>query len=316
MLPNLKEKLRNYGKELYLKVAQFLFESRENLSRRKYYFSNFTDAIKAYLKQGIIVEVGPGFYVPPALSLLQNLSEIEYVAIDGAWDEDDCHQKFYQSGGIREYREEFLLRDRNSYTHLHLIQAPAHSLPLRYGSADAILYFKVLSKLGDALVYNWKELKPSITRMHEKMFEGKLSRMREEDYKRLAIFTYHLLALEEARRIGRKKSKIIIVPAGRSEEEELENELRIYSNLLKNEFEVLEVERPTWTLKNGSEKKEIGHWQDRNNPSRKIFCIKNKSSKSFNGEKLIEWIKKCKLNIRESLLFKSLVEFLFQAGEA
>jgi hypothetical protein len=51
MLPNLKEKLRNYGKELYLKVAQFLFESRENLSRRKYYFSNFTDTIKAYLKQ-------------------------------------------------------------------------------------------------------------------------------------------------------------------------------------------------------------------------------------------------------------------------
>ena len=100
-----------------------------------------------------------------------------------------------------------MLRDRNSYTHLHLIQAPAHSLPLRYRSADAILYFKVLSKLGDAVVYNWKELKPSITRMHEKMFEGEMSRMREEDYKRLVILIYHLLALEEARRVGRKKIK-------------------------------------------------------------------------------------------------------------
>ena len=49
------------------------------------------------------------------------------------------------------------------------------------------------------------------------------------------------------------------MPAGRSEEEELENELGVYSNFLGNEFEILEVERQTWTLKNESEKKEIGH---------------------------------------------------------
>jgi len=142
-------------------------------------FSHFTEAAKTLFQKGVVVEIGPGFYVPPTLSILQNSNEdIEYIAIDGAWDYDDCFEKFYQVGEITNYRSEFLRQDKgNNYGHLHLIQAVAHFLPLRDRSVDGILCFKVLTKLHDAIIYIWKKLVNSLNKQHEKVLGDRLQKI-------------------------------------------------------------------------------------------------------------------------------------------
>ena len=119
--------------------------------------------------------------------------------------------------------------------------------------------------------------------------------------------TYELLVLDEARRVGRKG--IAIIPESESIEEEVIKDLKTYSEIIGDEFSMLKVKNPTWTIKKNGKEEEIGHWQD--NSSHSLICFYMNDSKSILGNELIEYLRRSKYNLCESKSFRDLCYRLF-----
>jgi len=70
-------------------------------------YRNFTEALIELFGIGkSILEIGPGIYTVPTISIIQNLKPKVYIAIDGAFDLDDSFRNFYQVGGLHYYRRD------------------------------------------------------------------------------------------------------------------------------------------------------------------------------------------------------------------
>jgi len=271
-------------------------------------YQNFSDAIKELFgKEKIVLEIGPGLYAVPAASILQNLEPSLYLALDGAFESEDASKNFNQIGGIKEYTKFLIALLGYKPSNLFTICGVAHALPLASKSVDYVLLVKTLFKLTDGALNTWKKMKNSII---EKFREIGIDSLTENECKQLTILAYGLLVLDEARRVS--KEGIAIIPEGKVLEEDMEEELKMYSELAGCRFRSVVVKRPTWSVRLKEENEEIGHWQD--NSSFKIIYLEVKNSKSLNKEMLIEYLKRRKAT--GSSYFKSLCSKLFQAGEA
>jgi hypothetical protein len=261
-------------------------------------YENFTEALKQLFSEDeTIVEIGPGIYVEPAISILQNIRPELYIAIDGAFSFDDCFHNFYQVGGIKEY----IQRIRESFgrvpNNLLAICSFSHFLPLNSKSSDNILFVETLWKLVDGALNSWDKIKDSIINKYRSLG---ISHLNENEYKKLTILTYEFLTLEEARRVGRKG--IAIIPESNFLEEERVKSLKIYSEITGNEFYLLKVKRPTWTIKENGKEVERGHWQD--NSSHSVIYLYINDSKPVSRNEIIDYLERS--NLCKSEFFKNL----------
>jgi len=273
-------------------------------------YQNFTDAIKELFdKEKIVLEIGPGLYAAPAASILQNLEPSLYLALDAAFESEDASKNFNQIGGIKEYSEFLITLLGYKPSNLFTICGVAHALPLASKSVDYILLVKTLFKLTDGALNSWEKMKNSLI---EKFREIGIDSLTENEYKQLTILAYELLVLEEARRVS--KEGIVIIPESKVLEEDLEEELKIYSELAGCQFRSVIVKKPTWSVRLKERNEEIDHWQD--NSTYKIYILELEvgNPKPLNKEMLIEYLKRRKAT--GSSYFKSLCSKLFQAGEA
>jgi len=268
-------------------------------------YKNFTEALKQlFTGDKIVAEVGPGIYIYSAISTLQYIKPEFCIAIDGARSFDDCWQNFTQIGGLEEYLNRIKEYFGNVPENLLSLNSLSHSLPLKSKSVDNILFIKTLWKLTDGALNSWDKIKNSIIDKYSKMGISYLS---EKEYKQLSILTYELLVLDEARRVGRKG--IAIIPESESIEEEMIKDLKIYSEIIGDEFSISKVESPTWTIKRNEKEVEIGHWQDNSSHSLIYFYIND--SKPISRDELIEYLRRSKYNLCESKSFKDLCHRLF-----
>ena len=268
-------------------------------------YKNFTEALKQlFTEYEIVAEVGPGIYIYPTISILQYINPKFYIAIDGATSFDHCWQRFSQIGGIKEYLKRIKEYFGNFPENLISLNSLSHSLPLKSKSIDNILFIKTLWKLTDGALNIWDKIKNSIIDNYSRMG---ISHLNEKEYKQLSILTYDLLVLEEARKVGRKG--IAIIPESESIEEEMIKDLKIYSEIIGDEFSISKVESPTWTIKRNGKEVEIGHWQDNSSRSLIYFYINN--SKPISRDELIEYLRRSKYNLCESKSFRDLCHRLF-----
>jgi hypothetical protein len=268
-------------------------------------YKNFTEALKQlFTEDEIVAEVGPGIYIYPTISIFQYINPKFYIAIDGATSFEDCWQNFNQIGGLEEYLKRIKEYLGNIPTNLLSVCSFPHLLPLKSKSVDSILFVKTLWKLTDGTLNSWDKMKNSIIDKYSKMG---ISYLNEKEYKQLSILTYELLVLEEARRVGRKG--IAIIPESESIEEEMIKDLKIYSEIIGDEFSISKVESPTWTIKRNEKEEEIGHWQE--NSSRSIIYFYMNGSKPISRDELIEYLRRSKYNLCESKYFGDLCYRLF-----
>jgi hypothetical protein len=268
-------------------------------------YKNFTEALKQLFNEDeIVAEVGPGIYIYPTISILQYINPKFYIAIDGATSFDHCWQRFSQIGGLEEYLKRIKEYFGNVPENLLSLSSLSHSLPLKSKSIDNILFVKTLWKLTDGALNSWNKVKNSIIDKYSKMG---ISYLNEKEYKQLSILIYELLVLEEARRVGRKG--IAIIPESESIEEEMIKDLKIYSEIISDEFSISKVESPTWTIKRNEKEVEIGHWQD--NSSHSIIYFYMNGSKPISRDELIEYLRRSKYNLCESKYFRDLCYRLF-----
>ena len=264
---------------------------------------NFTEAlIELFGIDKSILEVGPGIYTIPTISVIQNFRPKVYVAIDGAFDLNDAFRNFNQVGGLRHYGKDisdfFACLPHN----LLLVNGLAHRLPLRSESVDSVLFIKTLYKLTDGILNIWKRVKESIIEEYKK--RG-IDQLRKDEYKRLTISTYELLVLDEARRVG--KESIAIIPESSIVEKEVLEGIKIYSELTGNEFCVLNVQSPGWKIEEDGKVKVIGHWQD--NSSRKLVYLKIRNRNSITKEEISMYLRKRYENkLYKNISFRSLYE--------
>jgi hypothetical protein len=133
-------------------------------------YKNFTDALKQpFIEDEIVVEVGPGIYIYPTVSILQYINPKFYIAIDGATSFEDCWQNFNQIGGLEEYLKRIKEYEGNIPTNLLPICSFPHLLPLKSKNVDNILFVKTLWKLTDGTLNSWNKMKNSITDKYLKM---------------------------------------------------------------------------------------------------------------------------------------------------
>jgi len=274
-------------------------------------YGNFTEALVQLFEIGdSILEIGPGIYIAPTISILQNIRPKSYVAVDGALHSEDSFEKFNQIGGLQEYSRKIL----NFFGYLPHNLLPvcslAHSLPLSSKSVQNVLFVKTLSKLTDGILNYWEGAKKSVIEEYKR--RG-INNLEEKEYKTLSILTYSLLVLDEARRVGIKN--IVIIPESAYIEEETLNELKIYSDLTKSDLYVLDVKNPTWKIEEDGKIVEVGHWQD--NLVRKLVCLKIKNSAPMGKEEIVRYLKGIyKDESYKRTVFRSLYEKLLYAGEA
>jgi hypothetical protein len=282
------------------------------------FFKNFTELVcRLFEKDSVIVEIGPGNYIPPTISILQSLEsrlkiKPRYIAVDGAITADDAFYDFYQIGGLEEYIKRIGIFFDYLPPNLITICAFAHDLPLNTKSVGYVLLFKTLSKLTDGAMANWDKMKNSIIERFKKL--GILG-LDEDDYKKLTILAYSLLVLEEAARIARRG--IIIVPESEMEVKDLIEELQLYCKVKKIPMEVLYVESPTWSIRSESKIKEVGHWQD--NKTKVVIYLKTENYKPLSREGLILYLKylsEVSPSMCDIRFFGKLCEKLLYAGEA
>jgi len=248
-------------------------------------YNNFTEAVKKLFNENeIIVEVGPGTYIYPAISILQNVHPKAYIAIDGANTFDDALENFNQRGGIMEYFRKMKKFLDEMPGNIIAINSLAHQLPLKSKSSDNILFVKTLWKLVDGALNSWGKIKYSII---DKYKEIGISYLNESDYRKLLILTYPLIVLEESRRVGRKG--IAIIPEASLVYENMIRNLQIYSEITGSKFFVLKVRRPTWTIIENGIEREVEHWQD--NSSRNMIYIQTTNSAYLSRNEIIEYLK-------------------------
>jgi hypothetical protein len=192
----------------------------------------------------------------------------------------------------------------NIPTNLLTVCSFPHLLPLKSKNVDNILFVKTLWKLTDGALNSWNKVKNSIIDKYSKMG---IYYLNEKEYKQLSILTYWLLVLDEARRVGRKG--IAIIPESKFIEEEMIKELKIYSEIIGDEFSISKVKSPTWTIKKNEKEEEIGHWQE--NSSRSIIYFYMNGSKPISRDELIEYLRRSKYNLCESKYFIDLCYRLF-----
>ena len=269
-------------------------------------YRDFTEALRELF--GInksILEIGPGIYIEPAISAFQWLEPREYIAADGAFKMDEAHENFDQVGGLQDYRQHISNFFDFGYlpSNLLLVNSLAHMLPLRSESVDNILFVKTLFKLTDGIIVHcWEKAKEAIIEEHKK--RG-IDRLTEEEYRKLATYTYELLVLDEARRVG--KEGIIIIPEGILLEEELLEGIKIYSELTGNEFYVFEVGTQGWQIEEDGKVKVIGHWQD--NSTKKLIYLKIRNHNPLNKKGIAEYLRKrYESNLYKNIAFRSLYE--------
>jgi hypothetical protein len=277
------------------------------------FFKNFTELVcKLFEKDSVIVEIGPGNYIPPTISILQSLESPLYIAVDGAITADDAFYDFYQIGGLEEYRKRIIRFCGCTPHNLITICAFAHDIPLNTKSVDYVLLFKTLSKLTDGAMANWDKMKKSIIERFKKLGIVELD---EDDYKRLTILAYSLLVVEEAARIARRG--IIIVPESEMEVKDLIEELQACCNVKNISMEVLYVESPTWSIRSEKGTEEVGHWQD--NKTKVVIYLKTENYKPLSREGLILYLKylsEVSPSMCDIRFFGKLCKKLLYAGEA
>jgi hypothetical protein len=268
-------------------------------------YKNFTEALKQLFREDeIVAEVGPGIYIYPAISILQYINPKFYIVIDGATSFEDCWRNFNQIGGLEEYLKRIKEYLDNIPTNLLPVCSFPHLLSLKSKNVDNVLFVKTLWKLTDGALNSWDKMKNSIIDKHSKMG---ISYLNEKEYKKLSILSYELLVLDEARRVGRKG--IAIIPESKSIEEEMIKDLKIYSEIIGDEFSILKVKNPSWTIKKNGKKEEIGHWQD--NSSHFLIYFYINKSKPISRDELIEYLRRSKYNLCESKSFRDLCYRLF-----
>jgi hypothetical protein len=248
-------------------------------------YNNFTEALKQLFNEGeIILEIGPGDYIYPTISILQNVQPRSYIAVDGARSLYDALDNFYQIGGIEEYTQKMKKFSDEISSNILAINSLAHQLPLKSNSIDKILFVKTLLKLTDGALTSWDKIKYSIIDKYEEMG---IYYLKESDYKKLTILTYTFIVLEEARRVARKG--IAIIPEASLIEENMIRNLQIYSEITGSKFLVLKVRRPTWTIIENGIEREVEHWQD--NSSRNMIYIQTTNSAYLSRNEIIEYLK-------------------------
>jgi hypothetical protein len=266
-------------------------------------YNNFTEAVKKLFNENeIIVEIGPGTYIYPAISILQNVHPKAYIAIDGANTFDDALENFNQRGGIMEYFREMKKFLAEIPGNILAINSLAHQLPLNSKSSDNILLVKTLWKFADGALNSWDKIKYSII---DKYKEIGISYLNESDYKKLTILTYTLIVLEEARRVARKG--IAIIPEASLIEENMIRDLQIYSVITGSEFSVLKVKEPSWTIIENGREIEAKHWQD--NSSRTIIYLQASNFAQLSRNEIIEYLKR--MGSCSSIYFVDLCRKLF-----
>ena len=295
------EKIKDYTINSISKLLDLPVKSYASSSgnQERKHFTNFTELLTHLFREGIIVEIGPGIYTPPTISILQNLNgRGDYVALDGAIDRNDCYEKFFQVGGISEYTKEVLERDKQLYSYTHPMVSIAHFLPFRKNSIDAIFYFKSFTKLLDVIIYNREDVNLYIGEWYRNKGIDKLvEKLGEKEKMKLSFLAYSTIVLEEARRVLKRGGKIIVVPEGRILEDDLERELKTYARVTGNDFYVFEVEDPRWVVKDGDRIISVSHWQDRTNPTRKVYVVTKKREKPLNEKGFIELAKVFGINL-------------------
>ncbi len=218
-------------------------------------YRNFTDAFKEVIKGEKVLEVGPGIYYFPLLSILQNCRVKEYLLVDGALDYNDSYSLFNQVGGILPYLEkisEYVNNDE--LIKVTPIVSAAHKIPLLTSSVDHTLFFKSFCKVVDGGLASIRSLYNTF---------GKLSPS-----------IYELLVLEEARRVS--KDSIVIVPEGKLLEDSLIKDLEKYANSLGQRVEIIRVDRATLSIALDGKEVEVPHWQDNTNPSKVVINLEVK----------------------------------------
>jgi len=270
-------------------------------------YRNFTEALIELFGIGkSVLEIAPGVYTTPTISIFQYLKPREYIAVDGAFDLDDAFGNFNQVGGLQYYSKDISRFFGSSQSNLLLVNSLAHALSLRSESVDNILFVKTLCKLTDGIVHCWEKVKESVIEEYKKRGINQLT---EEEFRGLAIYTYQLLVLDEARRVG--KEGIIIIPEGIIKGiiigEELLEEIKIYSELTGNEFYVFEVRTQGWEIEEDGKVKVIGHWQD--NSTKELIYLKIKNHNPISKEGIVEYLKRIyESRLSKSSLLRSLYE--------
>ena len=266
-------------------------------------YRNFTEALmELFGAEKTALEIAPGTYTIPTISIIQNLKAKVFIAVDGAFDLEDSFRNFNQCGGLQYYSKEISDFFGRQLYNLLAINSLAHKLPLRSESVHYVLFVKTLYKLTDGILHAWESAKNSVI---EEYKERGINQLTENEYKSFTIFTYGLLVLDEARRIG--KEGIIIIPESNIVEKEALEEIKIYSELTENDFYVLNVQRPTWKIEKEGKTKEVGHWQD--NSSNKLIYLKIKNHDPLSKEGIAMYLRKrFKSSLYKNYALRSLYE--------